>query len=87
MRTGATWTTIKHMDALGARHLAARIRAGVRVGAEIELDCDAVESGLRAGDRGVVTAITLDGVLIEWDKGFSLQIDPQALSIHSLSAA
>jgi len=75
------------MDTLGARHLTARLRAGVRVGTEIELDCDDVESGLRAGDRGVVSAITLDGVVIEWDKGFSLQIDPQAMPYHSLAAA
>ncbi len=74
------------MDSLGARHLAARLRAGVRVGTEIELDCDDAESGLRVGDRGVVSAITLDGVVIEWDKGFSLQIDPQATPYHSLAA-
>lgn len=75
------------MDTLGARHLAARLRAGASVGTEIELDCDDPESGLRAGDRGVVTAITLDGVVVEWDRGFSLQIDPQALPYHSRSAA
>ncbi len=75
------------MDSLGARHLSARLRAGVRVGTEIELDCDDVESGLRAGDRGIVKSITLDGVVIEWDKGFSLHIDPQAMPYHSLAAA
>lgn len=75
------------MDSLGARHLSARLRAGVRVGTEIELDCDDVDSGLRAGDRGIVSEITLDGVVIEWDKGFSLQIDPLALPYHSLAAA
>ncbi len=75
------------MDAIGARHLSARIRAGVRVGTEIELDRDDAESGLRAGDRGVVRAITLDGVVIEWDKGFSLQIDPQTTPYHSRAAA
>jgi hypothetical protein len=75
------------MDSLGARHLTARLRAGVRVGTAVELDCDDVESGLRAGDRGVVSAITLDGVVIEWDRGFSLQIDPQAMPYHSLAAA
>ncbi len=75
------------MDSLGARHLSARLRAGVRVGTLIELDCDDVESGLRAGDRGIVRAITLDGVVIEWDKGFSLNIDPQVMPYHSLAAA
>ena len=74
------------MDSLGARHLSARLRAGVRVGTEIELDCDDAESGLRAGDRGVVSAITLEGVVIEWDKGFSLHIDPQVMPYHSLAA-
>jgi len=74
------------MDAHGARHLSARLRAGVRVGTEIELDSDDAESGLRAGDRGVVRAITLDGVVIDWEKGFSLQIDPQALPYHALAA-
>lgn len=75
------------MDAIGARHLAARLRAGVRIGTEIELDCDDAESGLRAGDRGIVRAITLDGVVIEWDRGFRLQIDPLAMPYHSLAAA
>jgi hypothetical protein len=73
------------MDSLGARHLTARLQAGVRVGTEIELDRDDVESGLRAGDRGVVRAITLDGVVIEWDAGFSLQIDPRAMPYHAVS--
>ena len=72
------------MDSLGARHLAARLRAGVRVGTEIELDCDDVKSGLRTGDRGIVSSITLDGVVIEWDKGFTLQIDPTAMPYHAV---
>lgn len=75
------------MDTLGARHLAARLRAGVRVGTTIELDRDDADSGLRAGDRGVVSAITLDGVVVEWERGFSLQVDPQAMPYHSLAAA
>ena len=75
------------MDTLGARHLAARLRAGVRVGTEVELDGDDAESGLRAGDRGVVRAITLDGVLIDWDSGFSLLVDPQAMPYHAREAA
>ena len=37
------------MDTIGARHLAARLRAGVRVGTTIVLDADDPESGL---DRG-----------------------------------
>ena len=72
------------MDSLGARHLTARLQAGVRVGTEIELDCDDVKSGLRTGDRGIVSSIMLDGVVIEWDKGFTLQIDPTAMPYHAV---
>jgi hypothetical protein len=75
------------MDTLGARHLAARLRAGVSVGTRIALDRDDSDSGLCAGDRGVVSEITPDGVVVEWDKGFSLTVDPQVTSYHSLAAA
>lgn len=67
------------MDTIGARHLAARLRAGVRVGTTIVLDRDDGASGLCAGDRGVVTDITPEGVVVEWDRGFSSMIDPQAM--------
>jgi hypothetical protein len=58
--------------------LAARIRAGVRVGARIELiDVGDSSSGLQVGDCGVVREIVDDGhVLVTWDRGFVLQIDP-----------
>ena len=52
------------MDTIGARHLAARLRAGVRVGTTIVLDGDDAESGLVAGDRGVVDDITPEGVIV-----------------------
>ena len=52
------------MDTIGARHLAARLRAGVRVGTTIVLDSDDAQSGLMAGDRGVVDEITPDGVVV-----------------------
>ena len=87
MRRPAASDDTQSMDTLGARHLSARLRAGVRVGTTIELDGDDAESGLRAGDRGVVSAITLDGVVIDWDRGFSLHVDPQAMPYHSLAAA
>ena len=74
------------MDSQGARHLAARLRAGVRIGTEIVLDDDATDSGLRAGDRGVVRAITPEGVVIDWDRGFSLEVDPEAMPYHALPA-
>jgi hypothetical protein len=71
------------MDAAGARHLAARIRAGVRVGQWVELVGDASSSGLRAGDRGVVHGISEDGaVLVQWERGFSAEIDPAATPIR-----
>ena len=75
------------MDTSGARHLAARLRAGVSVGTTIVLDRDDTESGLYAGDRGLVREITSDGVVVEWDRGFSLNVDPQAMPYHSLAAA
>ena len=75
------------MDALGARHLSARLRAGVRVGTVIVLERDDAESGLVIGDRGVVTEITLDGVVIDWERGFSLQVDPQTMPYHPYAAA
>ena len=75
------------MDTIGARHLAARLRAGVPVGTTIVLDRDDSDAGLRAGDRGVVDEIRLDGVLVEWERGFSLTIDPEATPFHALEAA
>lgn len=64
------------MDAAGAIQLAARIRAGVRIGTTIEVLDDASGDGLEPGDRGVVRAISPEGVLVAWERGFSLEIDP-----------
>ena len=75
------------MDTIGARHLAARLRAGVRVGTTIVLDGDDEQSGLIAGDRGVVDDITPEGVVVVWERGFRLSIDPQAMPYHALEAA
>ena len=76
------------MDAQGARLLAARIRAGVGVGARIELvEAPRDDSGLRAGDRGVVDQIDEDGhVFVTWDRGFASEIDPGDTPIHTLAA-
>ena len=76
------------MDARRARYLAARIRAGVWIGMRIELVRDAGDdSGLCAGDRGVVDKIDEDGrVIVSWDRGFSLGIDPQSTPIHPVAA-
>jgi hypothetical protein len=73
------------MDAVGAQHLAARLRAGVRVGATIRLDDAVGDSDLVAGDVGVVKEITTDGVIVRWERGFTLSIEPQAVSFHALS--
>lgn len=76
------------MDANGARLLAARIRAGVGVGARIELAQDATDdSGLCAGDRGVVDQIDERGhIFVSWDRGFASEIDPSRTPIHQLAA-
>ena len=72
------------MDASGARLLAARIAAGVRIGSWIELISDADD--LRAGDRGVVRGIETDGdVLVEWERGFHSSINPRSTSFRALA--
>jgi hypothetical protein len=78
---------MRGMDTIGARHLAARLRARVPVGATIVLEHDALDEGLRAGDRGIVNEITPQGVLVEWDRGFSLEIDPDRMPYRALEAA
>ena len=81
-------TDMPIMDANGARLLAARIRAGVAIGARIELVKDASDdSGLCAGDRGVVDQIDERGyVFVSWDRGFASEIDPESTPIHQLAA-
>ena len=75
------------MDAMGARLLAARIAAGVRIGSVIELVSDS-DPELRAGDRGVVRGIEAGGtVVVEWERGFNSAIDPRHASFRALPAA
>ena len=76
------------MDAIGARLLAARIAAGVRIGSVIELmDDSEFDPDLRAGDRGVVRGIDAGGaVVVEWDRGFESTIDPRRSAYRSLPA-
>lgn len=76
------------MDTQGARLLAARLRAGVAIGARIELvEAPSDDSGLCAGDRGVVDQIDEDGhVFVSWDRGFASEIDPHATRISTLAA-
>jgi hypothetical protein len=73
------------MDPLGARLLAARIKAGVSVGTRIELVTDA--PGLTAGDRGVVDDIDDRGnVRVIWDRGCTVEIDPEHTPFRPLAA-
>jgi len=72
---------------MGARHLAARLRARVPVGTTIVLDADDQASGLRAGDRGVVHDITPEGVVVQWERGFHLRIDPDHVPYHAFDVA
>jgi hypothetical protein len=76
------------MDAIGARLLAARIAAGVRIGSVIELLSDSdTDTELRAGDRGVVRGIDVGGaVVVEWDRGFHRSIDPRHAAFRSIAA-
>ena len=75
------------MDTEGARLLAARIRAGVKIGARIELV--SVAEGvprLYVGDRGVVRSIADDGdVVVFWDRGFVHRIDPVLNQIRAVA--
>lgn len=64
------------VDAEGALQLAARIRAGVRIGTVIEVLEDTSGGGLLPGDRGVVRAISPEGVVVDFERGFNLRIDP-----------
>lgn len=76
------------MDAIGAKLLAARIRAGVSAGMRIELVDDATDdSGLRAGDRGLVRDVDESGrIVVQWDRGFESQIDPETVRFQKLAA-
>ena len=70
------------MDARGASLLAARIRAGVRVGARIELtEVRDEHSDLQVGDLGVVREIVEDGrMIVSWERsGVTQRIDPAAV--------
>jgi hypothetical protein len=72
------------MDANGARQLAARLQAGVRVGDEVEVVSGVpADADLHAGDRGVVQEITVEGrILVAWERGFDLAVDPWLTSLR-----
>jgi hypothetical protein len=76
------------MDPLGARRLAARIKAGVSVGTRIELvgDPDG-EYGLAPGDRGVVDDIDDSGnIRVVWDRGCVVEINPESTPFRPFAA-
>ncbi len=75
----------RDMDASGARLLAARIAAGVRIGSRIELITDS-ETDLRAGDRGVVRGIDSGGdVVVEWERGIHSSINPRDTAFRAVA--
>ena len=60
---------------------------GVRVGMEVELVSACSETALVPGDRGIVTAIDEAGdILVHWDRGFDLQVNPSETQIRPLAA-
>jgi Domain of unknown function (DUF4314) len=76
------------LDVQGARLLAARIRAGVRIGSQIEFTGSAeTHDPLRPGDRGVVKEIADTGdILVAWERGFATAIDPDTTPFQRLAA-
>lgn len=87
IKRAAAATDTRVMDAQGARQLAARIKAGVWMGMRVELVDGSDEAGLAAGDRGLVESIGDDGqVVVRWDRGFTLEIDPARMPLRRLTA-
>jgi uncharacterized protein DUF4314 len=76
------------MDTQGARMLAARIRAGVRVGTQIEFRrSEQSNDQLRPGDRGIVSDIADTGdIVVNWDRGFASEIDPDTTEFDTIAA-
>ena len=73
------------MDAAGARILAARLQARCRPDTRIELISDSTpDSPVRPGDRGTVYALRDGLVVVEWDKGFTTEIDPALATYRPL---
>lgn len=87
LEQGAPQADIRGMDANGARQLAARIRWGVSVGMTVELLDPGGDERLTIGDRGVVQGIDDKGlVVVRWERGFTLEIDPDRATFRSLAA-
>jgi hypothetical protein len=72
------------MDANGARHLVARLRAGVRIGMRVELAGEA--HGFAPGEKGVVLDIVQNGrVLVALDRGPTLELEPDLAALRPLA--
>lgn len=57
------------------------------MGMRVELVDTGGESQLSAGDRGVVESIDEHGrVVVKWDRGFSLEVDPERSPLRRLAA-
>jgi hypothetical protein len=70
------------MDVRGAGHLAARIKAGVRIGARVELVSESSDPRLQPGDAGSVVGIDEKGTLrVRWDRGLTLDIERAPLRL------
>ena len=73
------------MDIQGSRLLAARIRA--ESGSAARSSSRALSDQLRAGDRGIVQDIADTGdIVVIWERGFSLRIDPDTTPFQPLAA-
>ena len=68
--------------------LAARIRAGVRIGQMIELLHDsATTPQLKRGDLGLVTGFATNGnILVKWSGSTAVELDPATESYEPLLA-
>ena len=71
LKKRAETADMRSMDVLGASMLAARIRAGVRIGQMIELLGDSSTSAdLKRGDIGLVAGFSANGnILVRWSGG------------------
>jgi hypothetical protein len=57
------------------------------MGMRVELVDAGGDSRLVAGDRGVVDAVDDQGrVVVTWDKGFTLEVDPRRNPLRRLAA-
>ena len=57
------------------------------MGMRVELVDSGDNAQLAAGDRGIVEAIDAQGhVVVKWDRGFTLEVDPERCPLRRLAA-